>query len=90
MRDGIIFLTYVRLNIEVGLVAVQAEVRHLDDVLELPGLLFHFGCQKEGGRGDGVPVELAEAVEHVEPLHVHDRGIDTQLGPETEEKKVSR
>ena len=35
------------------------------------------GREEEGGGGDGVPVETCEGVEHVEPLHVHNRRVDT-------------
>ena len=42
----------------------------------------HHLCGEEEGCGcDGVPVEAVEGVEHVEPLHVHDRRVDAQLGP---------
>ena len=41
----------------------------------------HLRGEEEGCGGDGVPVEAVEGVEHVEPLHVHDRRVDAQLGP---------
>ena len=42
----------------------------------------HYLCGEEEGCGcDGVSVESVEGVEHVEPLHVHDRRVDAQLGP---------
>ncbi len=61
-------------------------MRHLDDVLQLPGLLLHLGRQEEGGGRHRVAVEPGEAVEHVEPLHIHDGGVDAQLSPEDVDK----
>ena len=54
-------------------------MRHLDDVLQLARLLLDLGGEEERGGGDGVAVEPVEGVEHVEPLHVHDRSVDAQL-----------
>ena len=62
---------------------MEADVGDLDDVLELPGLFLDLGGEEERRGGDRVAVELGERVEHVEPLHVHDRRVDAQLGPET-------
>ena len=59
---------------------MQTDVRHLDDVLQLPGLLLDLGGQEQRGRGHGVAVEAGERVEHVETLHVHDGRVDAQLG----------
>ena len=83
---------------------MEADVGHLDDVLQLARLLLNLEnrieikgiaelsllCQVNGHhlRGeeewcgcDGVSVESVEGVEHVEPLHVHDRRVDAELGP---------
>lgn len=61
------------------MVPEEAMVGHLDDMLQLPGLLLHLGCQEEGSRCDGIAVEASEGVEHVEAVHVHDGGVDRQL-----------
>ena len=60
---------------------MEADVGDLDDVLELPGLLLDLGGEEERRGGDRIAVELGERVEHVEPLHVHDGGIDAELCP---------
>jgi len=59
--------------------AVEADVRHLDDVLQLARLLLHFGSQEQTGQGDGVPVEALVGVEHVEAIRVHDRCVNAKL-----------
>lgn len=63
------------------MVSVEADVRHFDDVLQLPGLLLHLGGQEERRRGHRVAVEAGERVKHVEALHVHDGRVDAQLRP---------
>ena len=47
---------------------------------------YHLCGEEEGCGCDGVSVEAVEGVEHVEPLHVHDRRVDAQLGPAIEGK----
>ena len=74
--------THVGSGVGRGLLAVEADVRHLDDVLQLARLLLDLGGEEERGGGDRVAVEPVEGVEHVEPLHVHDRSVDAQLSPE--------
>lgn len=61
------------------MVPEEAMVGHLDDMLQLPGLLLHLCRQEEGGRRDGMAVEACEGVKHVEAVHVHDGGVDRQL-----------
>lgn len=61
-------------------------MRHLDDVFQLSRLLLDLGGQEQRRRCDRVTVEPLERVEHVEPLHVHDRRVDAQLGPEMQGK----
>ena len=73
--------THVRSGVGRRLLAVEADVRHLDDVLQLARLLLDLGGEEERGGGDRVAVEPVEGVEHVEPLHVHDRSVDAQLSP---------
>ncbi len=71
---------HLRAAVGVRLAFLQAHLRHLDDVLELTGLLFDLGGQEEGGRGDRVTVEQRERVKTVETVHVDDGGVDAQLG----------
>ena len=54
---------------------------HLDDVLELPRLFLHFGRQEQGSQRDFIAMEKMVSVEHVEPVRVHNRGVDAQLSP---------
>lgn len=49
---------------------------HPNDMLQLPGLLLHFSCQKECTRGNWVSVELCEGVEHVKPVQVDYGRVD--------------
>ena len=72
-----------------GVPAVETDVRHLDDVLQLARLLLHLGSQEQAGQGDGVPVEALVGVEHVEAIRVHDRRVDAKLGSESEVVKRS-
>ncbi len=48
----------------------------------------HLGGEEQRGGGDGVPVEASEGVEHVEPLHVHYRRVDTQLRPKHKKESL--
>ena len=65
---------------------MEAEVCHFDDVFQLPGLFLDFGGQEQCRGRNGIAVEPDERVEHVETLHVHDRRVDAQLGPERKHK----
>lgn len=57
----------------------QALVRRSYHMLQLTGLLLHFGCQKQTGRGHGIAMEMCERVERIESMHIHDGRIDAQL-----------
>lgn len=45
-------LTYVALGVEGRLLRTDAGVGYFNDVLQLPGLLLHFGCQEQRGLGN--------------------------------------
>lgn len=50
---------------------MKADLRHLNDVLQLARLLLYFGSEEEGSCCYRVPVESRERMKHVEPVHVH-------------------
>lgn len=58
---------------------LQARLHHLDDVIEFARLLFDFSRQKEGSRGDRVPMKVGERVKTVEAMHVDDGRVYAQL-----------
>lgn len=53
--------THGALGVHGGLLRADAGVGDLDDVLQLPGLLLHLGCQEQRGLGN----DLGEAEEGV-------------------------
>lgn len=80
VEHQILGLLGVALLERIGRLELQADVHHLDDVLELARLLLDLSGEKECCRGDAVPMELREGMERVEPVHVHDGGVDAELG----------
>lgn len=57
----------------------EAELRHFDDVLELPRLLLHLAREEERRRRHVVPVEVGEGVKDEEAVHVDHGRVDAQL-----------
>lgn len=53
---------------------------NLDYMFQLPGLLLHLCCQKEGCRRHGISVEASEGLHHEEAMHVYNGSVDRQLG----------
>lgn len=64
------------LSLQLWLISVKTNVGNLDNMLQLSRLLLHLSSQEKCSSRDIVSVELGEAVKHIEPLHVHNRGID--------------
>ncbi len=60
-----------------GLPAVQADVSHFDDMLQLSRLFFHFGGKEEGSKGNGITMKPVVGVEHVKTLSVNNGRVDT-------------
>lgn len=51
-----------------------------NDSLHLPRLFFDLCCQEECTDCYVISMELLEGVEDIEPMHVDDGCVDTQLG----------
>jgi len=65
-----------RFGIQLGTISVQADIRHLDNMFQFTWLLLDLGGEEKSSCCDIIAVELCEAVEHVEPLHVYYRCVD--------------
>lgn len=68
--------TNLWLSVQGRLVTEEAVVGYFDDVLQLPGLLFHLCSQEEGSRSNGITMKTGEWMKHVETMHIYDGGVD--------------